>query len=310
MELHITPPIPTRRGFVLTDPGAEVIVEEMTGPIRWDHVKTGFANGSGEFYFPVTERCIYRAISQGEALIRAAHPLRIFNSTFNSPLDETVWRTRGTTYLKGSSDYAKADSQCASVENGKLILRVMEGEKDGTFLTGHVGTGEIGQPARFAFTHGWASAKMTVHPLWGATSGFWLQGMEGYAPGHGEIDVMEWGGRKNLTGKSGFTNSSIWHTPEGGDHPVQSGPIAASMADMKLDPVAKPVVFTVNWQADFYDFWINTRRIGRITDGLSSQPKFLVSSILVRNFQLDDILENLGKIATYKSSTDWIRVWR
>ena len=306
MEVYVTPPIPSRRGFCLTGPGEEVIVEEQTGPFRWDLVRKGFASPSGEFYWPAKASTVYRVLSGGQEAITAAHVQRVFTSDFTT--EDDMWQTRGKTYSE-SSHAAKASDDCFAIEDGKMTLSVMEGEREGTFLTGHVGTGEVNDTARFAFTWGWAAAKVQVHPLWGATTGFWLQSQTGYAVGAGEVDIMEWGGKKNLTGKGGNFRSSVWYN-DGTGNVVQSRQVVTPAVDLNLDPSVKPVIASVYWHPSFYDFWINGRRAGRVTQGLSTQPKFLVCSILVRDFQLDDIIENLGKISTYKAQFDWVRVWK
>jgi hypothetical protein len=236
-----------------------------------------------------------------------SHHRRMFNSDFSDPDilgPNLLWETRGTTYAKGKSDYAKADAQCATIEDGKLVLRVMEGEKDGTFITGHVGTGEVGETPRFSFVHGWAAAKVKFHPLRGALSGFWAQFCTG---DYNELDIVEYGGTKRADGDNGAAHHTIWWETAG---TLTSRSAETPAKDLNLDFDSKPAVFSCNWTADYYDFWINTRRVARITEGLSSQPKFLVASILVRNYQLDDLLANLGQIKTYSDEYDWIRVWQ
>lgn len=307
MEVFITPPIPTRRGLVVTEPHSDVFVEAHVGPILYEPVKSGKSDDKGEFYFPVKADHEYRVISHGaEQTVTSSHR-RIFNSDFTSTFKfDDVWKTRGTTYLKDKSDYAKASSECVDLVDGRLVLRVMEGERDGTFITGHVGTGEIGEPARFAFTHGWASAKVKFHPLRGAMGGFWTQFCTGI---YNEVDVVEYGGTKKAGGKDGTVHHTVWWDSTGlGSVTEASKPTTAEAVGKDFDTDA--CVFTVNWQADYYDFWINTRRVARITSGLSNDPHFLVASILVRNYQLDDLLANLGQINTYVDEYDWIRVWQ
>jgi hypothetical protein len=313
MEVFVTPPIPTRRGLVVTVPNTNVLVQEQTGPIRYKTVKMGRADDKGEFYFPVKVDTDYRVVGHAAEMMVSSHHRRIFNSDFGTQAwsepglpDDSVWQTRGTTYNKGKSDYAKADPQCASIVDGKLVLRVMEGEKEGTFITGHVGTGDVNQPARFAFTHGWASAKVKFHPLRGALSGFWAQFLSGV---YHELDIVEYAGTKNADGKGGIAHHTVWFSPGAGHELIKAyRDTAASEVGKDFD--TDRCVFSVNWQPDFFDFWINTRRVARITEGLSNDPKFLVASILVRNYQLDDMLANLGKISTFADEYDWIRVWQ
>jgi beta-glucanase (GH16 family) len=312
MEVYITPPIPTRRGIVIGKPGSYCFIEEKAGPMIWDDLKQGKLSDKGEMYFPVKATGAYRVHCEGLTFVVDAWNTKpVFNSTFKNmpegplPSDGT-WQTRGTTYLKGKSDYAKADPQCANIEGGRLVLRVMEGETDGTFITGHVGTGEVNKPARFAFTHGWASAKIKFHPLRGALSGFWGQFCSGV---YSELDVVEYGGTKNADGKGGTVHHTVWWDSDGlGARTSKSE--STDKEEIGKDFDTDRLVYSVNWQPDFYDFWINTRRVARITQGLSNEPKFLVASILVRNYQLDDMLANLGQIKTFADEYDWIRVWK
>jgi beta-glucanase (GH16 family) len=171
------------------------------------------------------------------------------------------------------------------------------------YLTGHIGTEE-----HFQFTYGRATARMKVHPYHGAHSAFWLQSVNPYAVGRPEIDVAECFGAHNPDRESGV---QMWHNVF--YRPTDDSPILTARKSANSKDFGGPWHtgyhdYTVDWSPDAYRFSIDGQVTAMITEGLSDTPKYLVLSILARDFEVGEIANH--PITTYLTQVKWVKVWQ
>jgi len=308
MRLVITPPIPKMRGALITGiPGQPVTVQKKVKGEWKAHVKglTGEPGPEGGVFHFNASSSKYRAKVDGGDWVYA-HATAA-NRKFADPfvtLDATKWSTRGTAYLPGNSDSVRADPSAAVVQDGRLKLRVLhdpDGQTSDSYLTGHIGT-----KGKFEFTYGWAAARMKFHELKGAHGCFWLQTTTDYLPGQAEIDVAEFFG-DDPTYKNPLRNDRVWHSVYWRDH-IDQVELGMMNAQTYVGDAQDWHTYAVQWYPEGYDFWVDGIYSHTLTGGLSDQPKFLVLSMLVRNWELDDISGQ--SLDSYETQVEWVRVWQ
>ena len=59
---------------------------------------------------------------------------------------------------------------------------------------------------------------------------------------------------------------------------------------------------------DRYEFYIDGRHTGTITKGLSDTPKYVVFSMLARDWENEDLKEHA--LDTYVMKVKWLKVWQ
>lgn len=318
-KLIITPPIPRCRGLVLAPEGAHVEASRLQSSGQYETLKVGKTDGNGEFYFTANKTDWHQVIVTGDGwrqtLGGSAPAVRTLFSDFRQGVLPWQWQTRVADYIPGKSDYSKAADRAFDLLDGRLNLRVLQGDSGIEFDTANLGTQD-----RFQMTNGgWASARMRMQPYTGAHTGFWLQTAEDYIVGQSEVDVVEYFGADNPARKSGINvHHTIWWNdplPDGRQNLVSSEPdLYANSVSWGKRWDTEYHVYTVHWTPGFYDFWIDGRRVGRIVQGLSTGPKFPVLSILVRNWEHDALLANLKadgtRLATYNAGVEWVAAWQ
>jgi len=249
------------------------------------------------------------ALLMGPAPPVAERPERtyLFHDEFNGDHLRQVWQTRGTSYELGST-VARGSHQAAIVRNGILRLRVIPDPADQTrYLNGHIGT-----EGRFEFDRGWAAARVRVPPFSGSHAAFWIltPTVIGDQAGH-EVDVMESFGRSRPNGPGG---TNVWHgvwypdpTLPAGSPFVQEA-AAANSETYGQQPWHRDFhVYAVHWTPTRYSFYIDGTRVGVIRLGLTGVPKFLILSLLTRDWEVPALLTH--DLATYVMRVDWVRVW-
>jgi beta-glucanase (GH16 family) len=214
-----------------------------------------------------------------------------------------VWSTRGQNYREDST-LAKGSGSASVIKDGELLLKVIaDPHNPGKVLTGHEGT-----EGKFEFLYGKATARIKMHPHHGAHSGFWLQSKEPYAVGHPEIDVVECFGAHNPDRKEGvFVFHTVYYrdTPDG---PLLSAQVEVNSKDFGASWHEEYHDYTVHWMPDRYEFYIDGRHTGTITKGLSDTPKYVVFSMLARDWESQDLREHNPK--SYKMRVKWLKVWQ
>lgn len=221
----------------------------------------------------------------------------VFEEEFNRWRPE-VWATRATAFTTKSTA-ARGDQSCLSFADSVLTLSVRpDPANPGKYLTGHIGTQGLREFDAFGYFE--ANVKFPGEP--GVLSGWWLQTTEDYIPGQSEIDVVENGGTRTV-------HHTIWYRELGmlADQFVEPPPHIASDLGSR-DAQAVFHRYGVLWDATGYTFYIDDVKVGRLTEGLSDRPKFLVLSIKIPNYLLDNFDPAL--LDAYKMRVKWVRVWQ
>jgi beta-glucanase (GH16 family) len=212
------------------------------------------------------------------------------------------WIARNTEYRTDTS-CSKGSMKAVSVRDGILTLKVIEDpEAPGKFLTGHIGT-----QRNFEFIYGKATARMRVHPYHGAHACFWLAPTTDYVAGQAEIDINEYFGAHNPDRKSGV---NIWHNVYWG---TEGGKPGAAFSNARVSTLGHSWQktyhdYTVVWTPDAYTFYVDDVKTGVIREGLSDAPKYLVLSMLVRDWELDEIEHH--PLDSFRSKVKWVKVWQ
>lgn len=216
-----------------------------------------------------------------------------FDDRFNRP--KPAWSTRGVDFTD-TSTRARADDSCARVVDGEMVLSVQtDPATPGAYLTGHVGT----EHAR-EFTYGYFETKAKFPPLRGAHAAFWLQTTEDYIPGQAEIDVAECFGRP-----------AVWHNVFWREPGQNAGEFNShkQVTDLGRDGAQSSWhVYGLDWQPDRYAFYVDGALVATTTVGLSDRPKFLVLSLLVKDFEVD--LLDPARLRDYRARFKYVRVWQ
>jgi beta-glucanase (GH16 family) len=168
-------------------------------------------------------------------------------------------------------------------------------------LNGHIGT-----QGRFAYTYGFAAARIRFQPLRGQHGAFWMQpdapAVQGGDPSvsGAEIDAIEWFG----AGTGGLASNAYYYregvqTKTGGWVPDQAA-YGSGWSDQFH-------VFSVEWTPTEYVFRIDGRETFRTSEGVSQVPEYLILSLLSSDYELSTLgpIENLPQTM----QVDWVRVW-
>lgn len=222
----------------------------------------------------------------------------VFEDNFDN-LDKTKWALRGSAYTPGTM-HAKSSWEAVKISGGKL--RLLAKPQGDNFINGHIGT-----EASFQFQYGYAEANMRFHPYLGSHASFWLQSTAPYAVNRPEIDVAEYFGVKNPERKSGC---NMWHCVYYRDN--NEDPLL-SWKDNTQDSLATRWSkvyhkYGVLWAPDGYTFYIDRVPVAFTAQGKSDVPKYLVLSILTRDYEIPDYRRD--EADTYKLSVESVRVWQ
>jgi beta-glucanase (GH16 family) len=217
----------------------------------------------------------------------------VFQEEFNRYRDD-VWSTR-----QPATTFSKPDPDCVRVVDSKLVLTVREDpDNPGHYLTGHIGT----QGKREFDAYGYFEAKVKFPTEPGVLSAFWLQTTEDYIPGQSEIDVVENYGNRTV-------HHTIWFRDPGQLIGQFHQPAPHIDTDLGYrDAQAEFHRYGVLWEPDGYTFFVDDQPVGRLTEGLSARPKFLVLSMKVPDYLLDRLDPAL--IAAQRVRVKWVRVWQ
>lgn len=223
----------------------------------------------------------------------------VFEDTFET-LNKDVWSLRNTVPAPDTLSVGSWDSVRIVYDKLRLFAKP---QPDGTFLNGHVGT-----QGTFEFTYGYAEARMKFHPYKGSHSAFWLQAAQSpYTPKNSEIDIAEYFG---LSNPERSTPANLWNNVYYRDD--ITGPILG-VKKYEEDTLA------TRWSNDFhtygclwttwaYKFYVDGVQVNQINAGLSNTPKFLVLSMITRDFEAPDFRYDMTD--TYKLMVDYVRVWQ
>ena len=215
----------------------------------------------------------------------------------------TDWTTRGQAYREDST-LARSSGSASTIRDGELLLKVIrDPDNPGKVLTGHEGT-----EGKFEFVYGRVEARIMVPGFHGAHSGFWIQSVDPYAPGRPEIDVMECFGAHNPDRKEGvFVFHTVYYrdTPEG---PVLSTQLKVNSKDFGARWHKEYHNYRCDWTPSGYSFYIDGKHTGTITQGLSDTPKYVVLSMLARDWENQNLKEH--SFEKYVMKVKWLKVWQ
>ncbi len=253
----------------------------------------------------------------GASVDTADAPEASFTDDFDEDtVDEAdgPWVTRDQGYI-GVRTCSRAGADAAEVADGVLRLSVLEDpdrrgdecqlpgrrKKFPYRLNGHVGT-----EASYAFTYGYAAARIRTQAARGQHSAFWMQAVGGQQPGGpakggAEIDVMEYFGDDHPEG--GLTSFTYFLDKAGKKQTVGGWlPDAEELGD---DWASDYHVFSVEWTPDEYVFRIDGRVTQRLEGETSGRPEFLILSLLSSDYELPRFNGELPE----HMDVDWARVW-
>ncbi len=168
-------------------------------------------------------------------------------------------------------------------------------------LNGHVGT-----EGTYAFTYGFAAARIRTQSARGQHAAFWMQAVGGQKTGGpkkggAEIDVMEYFGDDHPEG--GLT-SFTYFLDKSGDKQTVGGWLP-DVEDYGDDWASKYHVFSVEWTPEEYVFRIDGQVTQRLEGETSGRPEFLILSLLSSDYELPRFNGELPE----QMEVDWARVW-
>lgn len=288
---------------------------EVADGDSWKVVGTAEAGRGGRASLTTSTPGEHRVVTDREAgragapVDTASAPALDLSDEFDT-LDPALWQTRAQGYA-GIRTCSRADDAAARARGGVLRLSVLddpamgectaEGGRHAYRLNGHIGT-----EGRYAFTHGFAAARIKFQPRKGQHGAFWLQtpwiGFGDPATNGAEIDVVEWFGEGMKTG--GLTSFAYWHPSA--EEPAKVGGWLDNHADLGSDWASEFHVFSVEWTPDEYVFRVDDKVAWRTDEGVSGVPEFLVLSLLSSDYELKHL--DTADLPQHME-VDWVRTW-
>ncbi len=303
--------------------GTAVTLVAETGDGAWETVSEGETDGEGRV--SLTSRAdgeLHVVVGEGDDAVGASvdtadAPEASFTDDFDEDTvdaDDGPWATRDQGYI-GVRTCSRASADAAEVADGVLRLSVLEDpdrrgdecqlpgrrKKFPYRLNGHVGT-----EASYAFTYGFAAARIKTQAARGQHSAFWMQAVGGQRPGGpekggAEIDVMEYFGDDHPEG--GLTSFTYFLDEAGKTQTV--GGWLPDVEDLGDDWASAYHVYSVEWTPDEYVFRIDGRVTQRLEGETSGRPEFLILSLLSSDYELPRFNGELPE----HMDVDWARVW-
>lgn len=226
---------------------------------------------------------------------------------FNAPLDKGRWSLRGDFYTTGRT-HAKADWSAVRVADGKLSLRVLDdpARGPGYWLTGHIGT-EFS--ARWSDRPAYFEASIKFQPLNGSHGAFWtLTPIAPGSPGDSlpETDIAEYFGvaKPWLDDPTRMDHHLYWRAADGSTAGVHGSTMGSAGVPWSREFHQFGALRT---QSGCWQFYIDDRYVEQLCSPLEVEPKYLVLSLLVKDFELDKV--QADKLSQYVMKVDWVRVW-
>lgn len=234
----------------------------------------------------------------------------VFSDNFTGRKLNKVWQFRNV--QAPTRLCSRPDPRMAFVSNGTLKLQVRRDVSrkpnvtkacpDGQWLNGMIGT-----DAAPRFQYGKFSARIKFHAPKGAHGAFWLQ-----SPGT-EIDTIEYFGRPKSPGGGLRSYVHRPRTVNGRTTFITSGgPIKASRVQQIMGKRAYASdrfhTYSVVWTPRAYIFSIDGKETLRVTSAVSSQPVYLILSLLTSYYELPALKRN--KRFPLTMQVDWVKVWQ
>ncbi len=318
-------------GFTPPRPGRAVILQRPS-PAGWETVGQVAQDQSGYAVFDVPPGGTYRALgpAAGDApeVVSNEVTSRGFTLDFDERFDGSTLAAPWADHLKGLNAEggrrcSRPDPSVRTVGGGTLNMGVgIDASRAGescSYTSKRYGNGQspyllntqVTTEEHYAFTYGYAAARMKLHRTKGMHSCFWFIQRGPKVPGNPgmgtEVDIAEWFGDNGLPGRVGF-GSFIWDlTPE--NRLRKTGEIFRQTEQM-LAPGDSwwdaYHVFSVEWTPQEYIFRVDGREYWRTSHAISHAPEYLVLSLLTSDWELGAPNRNLDE----KVQVDWVRVWK
>ena len=316
--------------FSSTRTGQTVKLQRDKGS-GWQTVARARQHRSGSTIFTLPDtRSLYRAVAvsrTGRAVARTA-PVRgrafrtIFRDEFSGQrVDFSKWSDQPTlapAYMRMCSTLSPG---ARVVGDGVLQMGVApDPTRAGTTCTWSLNGRSGSHPymlntqlytgGTFAFTYGFAAARMKMHLDKGMHASFWLQPANWYTPGDPargtEIDVAEFFGAAEKTG-SNLAAFVHWYDADNTHHKLGGLFPHANTLKKRAETWSNSYhVFSVEWTADAYIFRVDGREFWRETEVVSRSPEYLLLSMLTSDYELEKLTTSTMQ---QRARVDWVRVW-
>jgi beta-glucanase (GH16 family) len=264
----------------------------------------------------------YRVVAARSGNLRAVYSnagssagwrLRFDEPFAGSRLDTETWDYRLPGRLQGTRMHAESSPEAVQVGRGALNLQVRANPARRPdplpyYLNGHISTQNS-----FAFTFGYAAARVRFAQGQGQHGAFWLQprvraAQAGPAALTGtEIDIAEFFGRGYRNG--GIANY-VYSVPAVGQT-LKHGALRASalraLRGRSDSWWSRYHVFSVLWTPRGHVFRIDGVETSRIMTAVSRQPQYVLLSLLSSDWELPML--NRRTLPT-SMKVDWVRVWQ
>jgi beta-glucanase (GH16 family) len=316
--------------FSSTRTGQSVVLQRDSGS-GWQTVARGRQHRSGSTIFTLPDTdSLYRAVAltrTGAAAattdtVRGRAFRTIFKDEFSGrKVDLSQWsdqKTLAPAYMRMCS---RLSPRARTVSDGVLQMGVAldparAGRTCSWSLNGRSGTHaymlntQLYTAGKFAFTYGYAAARIKMHLDKGMHASFWLQPANWYTPGQPakgtEIDVAEFFGAAEKTG-SNLGAFVHWYDADNTHHKLGGLFPHANTLKKRTETWSNSYhVFSVEWTADAYIFRVDGREFFRETEIVSRAPEYLLLSMLTSDYELEKLTPSTMR---QRARVDWVRVW-
>ncbi len=324
-------------------PGGTVYLDKLTAK-GWQSVARSVQNDAGAAFFDVTPGVRYRATTgRGAGAARTtAVEARAFELKFAEDFDRAAADGRSPQQFADQWRPAVPGRTCASlssalrnVSGGVLHLRTAldasrpeacaytSGDESGS--APHLLNTQVATSRTFAFTHGYAAARIKMHRHGGAHAGFWLlpaklepddlpewhdSSFVVGDPSKGvEIDVVEYWANRPANGNPPTIGSFLHWYASNANGRESLGAMYAGAMDMRGPARSWSDdfhVFSVRWSPTSYEFMVDGQVFARHTRAVSQVPQYPVLSMLSSDYELGWLETGLFSDS---AQVDWVRVW-
>lgn len=310
-------------------PGRVVLVQRRLPGGRWQTVvrerqgargKVRFVRDAARGRTPYAYRAVAMRTSKLPQVATNARSRSYWTPIFHEPfngtrLDTSRWGYRRLGALGGTRTHAESSADAVQVRDGYLNLQVRKNparrpDEDGKpyYLNGHITTGD-----NFAFTYGYAAARIKFPAGRGQHGAFWMLPQSrtaaygDVAKTGAEIDVAEFFGE-------GFHDGGLSHfvydmpTPGLNRKHGMVQPRALKALTGPGDRFSSRYhVFSVRWTPTQYIFRIDGVETWRLRGTISRRPESLLLSLLSSDWELPRLDR---RTLPTSMKVDWVRVWQ
>lgn len=227
---------------------------------------------------------------------------RIFNQTFDSPLNPKIWGSRFWWHgnVGGGGQMEVYDPIALSVKNGVLSMTARERKALGSdgevypYTSGMINTGgEIDSvPAGFTFQYGYVEARLKIPAGRGLWPAFWMLPAS-HNDAAGEIDIME------VIGHHPSTLETTYH---------RFGHREAASTHAGTDLSKAFHTFAVDWRPDSITWYLDGREVFRTERDIIREPMYLILNLAVGGDWPGPPNDATEFPATMQ--VDYVRVWQ